>query len=128
MKPSYFLFVNAVAYIGLGILCAVAPWKTAELIGLNLIGPKGLVEYLAVYGGLEFGLGLFFAYSFFNPLTHKTAIIFATFLYSGIVAFRGLGMIFYSSPTEDLGWLLYSVEITCLVLSILILRSSKFRI
>ena len=122
MKPKHFIFINAVAYLVLGLWCALSPYKTAEMIGLGLVGAKGLAEYIAVYGGLEFGLGLFYAYSYFNPRTYRTGTIFSVCLYGGIVAYRGLGMLAYRSPTQDVGWLLYSIEISCFVLAVIMLR------
>jgi hypothetical protein len=124
MKPETFLAINAAGYIILGLLCAFAPHYTAELVGFALPNAKGLVEYIAVYGGLEFGMGIFFAFTFFFKNLGNAGVLFSLCLYSAIVAFRTLGMI-VNAPTQDFGWLLYSLEVCCFIISLALWRRAK---
>ena len=56
----FFLAFVGIAYIGLGIWCAVAPEKTSKAVGFALQPGQGQSEFLTVYGGLEVALGLLF--------------------------------------------------------------------
>lgn len=121
MKQSTFLIINGVGYMILGLLCAIAPGWTAELVGFALTGTKGLAEYVAVYGGLEFGIGIFFLICCSAGL-QRAGTIFALCLYGGLVGFRSSAMLFYRSPTTDIGWALFGLEVTFLFLSVAVYR------
>ena len=122
MNTRTYLIVNGVGYLALGLWCVLQPYKTSDLIGLMIIGNKGLAEYAAVYGGLEFGLGIFYLLSVFRAELSHAAIVFSCCLYGGIVLFRGGAMALYDAPTTDIGWVLFVLEITLFVASILLLR------
>lgn len=117
-----YLWANGVGLALLGVCCAIAPDATAELIGLKLIGPKGTAEYISVYGGIEFGLGLFFVLAALRTEFQRAGLILGLFMYASIVVFRGGSMIF-NGATSDFGWLLYSVEVSCFVVALALMRS-----
>lgn len=118
MTPAFFLTINGIGYLVLGLACAILPEETARLVGLALIGPKGLAEYVAVYGGLEIGMGAFFLLCRRQGMT-RPGLLFALCLYAGLVGLRTAAMI-ANGPTSDLGWALFSLECLFLVVSIVL--------
>ena len=47
-----------VTYLCLAVWCALQPVGTSQAIGFQIASGSGHSEYLTVYGGLQFGLGL----------------------------------------------------------------------
>ncbi len=118
MSIKIYLYVNAFLYIVFGIWCAVSPEWTAAAVGFALPGAQGFAEYVAVYGGLEFGVGVFFLLCALRPSLAKAGILFGTCFYSGICIFRtiallqvglaiGAGMNFYITECIFTLWSLY---------------------
>jgi Domain of unknown function (DUF4345) len=116
-----YLGVNGIAYLVLGAWCAIDPHRTSEMIGFQLDGAKGLAEYFAVYGGLEVGMGTFFLASLLRRDLRSAAIFFGVCLYGGIVLFRGISLAL-NGPTSGVGWMLYALEISCLVAGLLLVK------
>ena len=105
-----YLGFNAVMYLILGAWCALAPEFTAQSVGLSYIGMKGIAEYVAVYGGLEFGIGVFYLLSLFQPKLREGVILFSLCLYMGLSMFRTGSLIRFGSEIEN-GWYFYFTEI-----------------
>jgi hypothetical protein len=85
-----YLAVNALLYLVLGAWCALDPLGTARFVGLAPTGPAGQSEWLAVYGGLELGLGVFYAWATLRPALRGAALLFSACLYAGIAGLRGV--------------------------------------
>ncbi|MBK7644410.1 MAG: DUF4345 family protein [Planctomycetes bacterium] len=90
---ALYLGFNALMYVALGLWCAIAPQQTSAFVGLQPTGAGGQSEYLAVYGGLEFGLGVFFAWAVAVPEYRRAALLMSVLLYFGIVAFRTIAVL-----------------------------------
>ncbi|MGE0760121.1 MAG: hypothetical protein AB7O38_24120 [Pirellulaceae bacterium] len=87
----FFLAFVGIAYIGLGIWCALAPEKTSKAVGFALRPGQGQSEFLTVYGGLEVALGLLFLW----PLCKREEVAFPLFaclvVHGCLVLFRTIG-------------------------------------
>lgn len=118
---TIFLALNGIILALLGVLCAVAPVETSEMIGLRLIGAKGIAEYTSVYGGIEFGLGLFFCLGIYRKDFRYPGLMLSLLMYGSIVVYRGAAMVIHG-PTSDVGWFLYSLEVSCFIASIILLK------
>lgn len=88
MDALLFLWINAVLYIGFGIWCFLHPTTTSNFVGFSLLHASGKSEFLAVYAGLELGLGLFFLACTQTASLTYAGILFGTLMYSGINFFR----------------------------------------
>lgn len=117
----FYLLANAFIYIGLGIWCTFSPQKTAKGIAISPEGQQGLAEYIAVYGGLQVALGLFFLWTAFSPERHYTGILFATIVYSCLVFFRSFS-IFSHGSNLDTGWYFYGFEGVMFLAALILLR------
>ncbi len=82
-----YLWLNALLYIALALWCTLAPESTAQAVGFTALTPAGQTEFLAVYGGMEFGIGLLFAY-FARSRHPRNGLVMALLFYAPIVAWR----------------------------------------
>lgn len=88
-----FLGANAALYFALAIWCSFWVTKTATAQGFIELTPSGRAEYLTVYGGLQVGLGLFFAICAWNPRLSEAGLIMALCVYPALVLWRAAGLI-----------------------------------
>lgn len=91
MLPIY-LWFNAVLYAGFALWCTFAVTKTAAAIGYVGLNNGGRAEYMTVYGGLQLGLALFFAYCAYTPRLQGVGVVFGLCLYVPIVLWRMIGL------------------------------------
>jgi len=87
MTQTY-LFINAALYLLLSLWCVVSPVSTAAFIGFSTTSAAGQSEWLAVYGGLQGALGIFFLHAGLSERHQWSAILLACYLYTGLVALR----------------------------------------
>jgi hypothetical protein len=85
---SIFLWFNALMYLALGVWCTLLPSKTAETIGFAFTKPGARSEYITVYGGMEFGLGVFFLLAALNPVWREGGLLLGLVLYGGLALWR----------------------------------------
>lgn len=88
-----YLFLNAFAYIGFALWCAIAPVTTANAIGLQFRSGSGRSEYITVYGGLEMGVALFFLVAAMQPKYQEAGLLFAVLFYGGLIVFRAYTLV-----------------------------------
>ena len=91
-----YLWVNALLYIVFAVWCTLLWQRTAQHLGYVEFTNAGNSEYLVVYGGLQLGMGLFFAISALKPTLHQAGLLFAVLLYSCIVVYRLITVIVFS--------------------------------
>ena len=91
MIAKTYLAIVALLYIGLALWCSFQPNITSEKVGFKLIGGSGRSEFLAVYGGLEFGLALVLLASLFRPETVGYGLIACVLIHASLVVFRSIG-------------------------------------
>lgn len=93
---KWFLALVGLTYCGLGIWCSVQPEKTSGVVGFTLQRGGGQSEFMTVYGGLEFGLGLIFLLPLFRPSDVSFALLACLLLHGCLVAFRTISFVLFS--------------------------------
>lgn len=88
MELTIYLAINAILYLLFGLWCAISPEYTSTAVGLQIPAQQGFTEYIAVYGGLEFGVGVFFLLSVLKANLRLPGVVFGTCFYCGLAAFR----------------------------------------
>lgn len=83
-----YLVLNAVIYLGLGAWCTLDPGGTSRAIGFTFAKAAARSEYVTVYGGLEVGLGLFFAVAAWQESLRPAGLLFALLTYGCLALFR----------------------------------------
>lgn len=126
MITSAYLWLNAVMYLALGAWCAVKPASTAKALGFVQMDNAGRTEFLTIYGGLQMGLGAFFAVCAGFAAYRLSGIVFAVLLYSGIVMFR-LGAMWRIAPIAPNTRLLATFEVLLLLGAVALLAVSGVR-
>jgi hypothetical protein len=100
MTAAY-LWFNAAMYVVFGLWCALRLDGTAQNLGYIALSNSGRSEYFTVYGGLQWGLGLVFAWLAFKPELHRTGLLVALALYAPIVLHRTISLLRFG-PVETL--------------------------
>ena len=85
---AIYLYVNAGLYALFAGLCTLNARGTATSLGYLTLSSGGRSEYLVIYGGLQFGLAIFFALLASRPSMHAVGLMFALSLYLPIVIYR----------------------------------------
>lgn len=95
MTKAY-LLLNAVLYFLLVLWCTFKHGQTSKASGFAALDNSGHSEYLVIYGGLQLGLAIFFAYLASSESLHRTGIMLSLMLYLPIVIYRIITVIAYS--------------------------------
>jgi hypothetical protein len=90
-----YLWFNAIAFVAFAAWCGLSAEPTAQALGFTAMNAGGRTEYLAVYGGLQLGIGLLFAWTALARERGRFGLMLALALYAPIVAFRLLGLLRY---------------------------------
>jgi hypothetical protein len=120
-----YLWFNALLYIGLAIWCTVAPDATAQAVGFTALTPSGQTEFLAVYGGMEFGIGLLFAY-FAVSGQPRNGLVLGVAFYGPIVLWRAFAISRYG-PLESTTIGLAAAEWVLLLLGVALFLRQRSR-
>lgn len=109
MTARVFLAIVGLAYLFLAGWCAFKPDQTSASVGFTLQKGSGQSEFLTVYGGLEFALGVVFLLPMILPARTGDALMLCLWLHACLVVFRTWGFTtFQGIPT--LTYALASVE------------------
>lgn len=121
-----YLAFNAVLYAAFALWCAIAPQQTANFLGLTPANPAGESEYLAVYGGLQAGLAVFYALAVFLPEHRKAALLLSLTMYGGIVLLRTMAGLRLGFGELGNARFAYGLEIVLLIAAlVLVLRGAR---
>ena len=91
-----FLAVVGALYIGLSILCTLRPEKSADAVGFALRPGSGQSEFLVVYGGLEFALGLAFLMPLVRSSETAASLALCAMVHGCLVLFRAASFFWFS--------------------------------
>jgi hypothetical protein len=114
---SLYLWINALMYAVFAAWCALRLDETSRNLGYAALSNSGRSEYLTVYGGLQWGLALMFAWFAFKPELHRTGLLVAIVLYAPIVLHRAISLLRFA-PVESLTRIVAGLEIAMLVAAI----------
>jgi len=117
------LALSAAVFAAAGALFLAAPGVLA-LAGIGLAGATADGDVRAVYGGLELGLGIFFAGAVARPAWHRPALLAAALAFGGLAAGRLLSGLVVGPP-EPLGLTLLAAEVAGLALALAALRRTR---
>lgn len=120
MLTTYLGF-NALLYAAFSLWCIIAPQQTSDFLGLSLSGAAGKSEYLAVYGGLQAGLAVFYSIAAFTQEHRRAALLLSLALYGGIVALRTIAGIQLGFTELGNARFAYGLEIALLLAAIILL-------
>jgi hypothetical protein len=114
---AIYLYVNAAMYALFALWCALRLDSTARNLGYTALSNSGRSEYFTVYGGLQWGLALVFAYLAIKPELHRPGLLVSIALYAPIVLHRTISL-FRFGPVESMTRMVAGLEIVMLVAAI----------
>ncbi len=94
MTKVFLTFVG-LAYLGLAGWCSFQPDKTSKAVGFTLTPGSGQSEFLVVYGGLEFALGLIFLWPLYRPEEVAFPLFVCLVVHASLVLFRTISFFVY---------------------------------
>ncbi len=90
--PRAVLLTIAAVFVAFGVAFLLAPDKLGSYVDLSASVNTGRTELRAVYGGLELGLGVFFALSALRKNWHVPALVAALLAFIGLAGARIYGI------------------------------------
>lgn len=95
MTARVFLAIVGLAYLLLAGWCALRPDQTSASVGFTLQKGSGQSEFLTVYGGLEFALGVVFLLPLIRPANTSFALALCLWIHVCLVVFRSVGFVMF---------------------------------
>lgn len=99
-----YLAIVGLLYLYLAMYCALAPQKASKLVGFSLEPGTGQSEFLTVYGGLEFGLGLIFLLPLLKDAYAEPILLSCLVLHASLVLFRTIGYLSFSGISPGVAY------------------------
>ncbi len=90
-----FLTLVGAAYLILALWCSISPEKTSRSIGFTRQSGAGESEFLTVYGGLQFALGLAFLWPWVRTQDLPLALGLCVVVHGSLVLFRTISFALY---------------------------------
>lgn len=90
-----FLTTVGLAYLSLSAWCVMQPHSTARSVGFELTPGSGESEYLVVYGGLQFALGVVFVRVLGRRSEPVKLLEMCVIVHASLVAFRTWGFVVF---------------------------------
>ncbi|MBL4609003.1 MAG: DUF4345 family protein [Pseudomonadales bacterium] len=75
-----FLLVSVFVWLPYGLMCFFFPSVVGEFNGMQALGDTGLIEFKAIYGGLQSGMGLLVLMAVMNSRFERPALLMLMFL------------------------------------------------
>jgi hypothetical protein len=123
MAAAY-LWINAAFYVMFAIWQTLSPSRTAAAVGYATLDNSGRSEYLVIYGGLQFGLAAFFAWTASQAALNRIGVIFALCLYAPIAIYR-LVTIGRYWPVSRVTLIVGALEIALLIGAIFVISAMR---
>ncbi len=87
-----FLLITGIVFAGFGLYCFFDPMLLSRATGMGLSTPTAIIEAKAMYGGLQFSMGLYLVYSSFQIHRVSQALLVLVFLFAGLAGARAYGL------------------------------------
>jgi hypothetical protein len=98
---------NGAAFALYGLVCVFSPEIVGESSGMELPGPSSLTEVVAMYGGLQMGIGLLFLSCAFRPARVEGGLRLMVVLLGSLALARTVGLLAYGFSAYNVGALVY---------------------
>jgi hypothetical protein len=115
MARTVLLLLTA-TYLGLGVFCLARPEFAAAGVGLPWADASGRSEFLAVYGGLQLGFGIYFLLGMLRPGLTGPALLAGLCFHAAIVPVRLPSIFMSDASIRPLTYVLASAEVVLALL------------
>jgi hypothetical protein len=110
------LILNGLTFIIYGLACAFDPSLPAGYIGMELGQAGGHVEFLAMYGGLQTALGIFFLYCGLHSGSRMAGLKCLALFFGGLGLARLVGLLTHGVDNYNLAAACYELGVALLAL------------
>jgi hypothetical protein len=114
---AIYLYFNAAMYALFALWCTLRLDATSSNLGYSVLSNSGRSEYLTVYGGLQWGLGLVFLYKATRPDLQRVGLVVAICLYAPLVLHRTVSLVRFA-PVEPLTRIVAGLEVVMRVVAL----------
>ena len=98
-----FLIISVFIWLPYGLFCFFLPEFASLFNGVEPANETGLIEFRAIYGGLQSGMGLMTLYALYNSRLERPVLFMFIFLCGGM----GLGRFMASDFSADVSFYTY---------------------
>lgn len=119
------LVVTGLAFASYGFACLVSPSLVAQYSGMELPTVSAITEVVAMYGGLQLGVGLLFLACAAHPTRTTLGLVVMVAVVGSLAMGRSIGLLVHGSSQYNLGALVY--EGTTALAGLLALRLHRSR-
>ena len=98
MGAKIFLGLNALIFVGYGLVCLASPSVVAEQTGMQLATGVAAAEVRAMYGGLQIAVGLLALAGLVRPALQPAVLLALVFLFFGLASGRLIGILVEPDP------------------------------
>jgi hypothetical protein len=114
------LGITGLAFAGYGLVCLFVPTLVADYSGMLLPDASALTEVVAMYGGLQTGMGALFLFAALRPAHLREGLFVLTVLVGSLAFARSMGLMAHGATPYNLGAVVY--ELTTTALAVIALR------
>jgi hypothetical protein len=119
------LGITAIALTSYGLVCFFVPEIPAGYIGFDLTNADARIEVIAMYGGLEIGVGLYCLLGILKPELYKASLLLVILSLGGIAIGRIYGLVLTSESVTSYTYGAMCYEISSSVLAAVALRKAS---
>lgn len=101
------LFLVGIAFGLYGLMCLLDPQAVANYSGLELPNASARVEVVAMYGGLQFGLGVLFTLGAFRTSFFRTGLFVLIVTLGCLALGRAFGLWVYGASAYNVSALVF---------------------
>ena len=98
MAAKIFLGLNALIFVGYGLMCLASPAVVADQTGIQLATGVASTEVRAMYGGLQTAVGLLALAGAMRPALQPSVLFTLMFLFFGLASGRIIGILVDPDP------------------------------
>ena len=95
-----FLWLAAAMSVVAGLVYVVSPLLMTASAGFGELLPGGTTDVRATYGGLQLGLGIFFAWTALDPTRIRSGLVLALLIFGALASCRAVGVVLDASLNE----------------------------
>lgn len=120
MAAKIFLWLNALVFIGYGLVCLASPSVVADQTGMVLATGVASAEVRAMYGGLQTAVGLLALLGAVRPAMRATVLLVLGVLFFGLASGRAIGVLVETDPgTYNVAAMIFEAVFGALALTLL---------
>ena len=101
------LGANGATFALYGLVCVFSPEIVGKSAGMELPSPGSLTEVVAMYGGLQAGIGLVFLSAALRPVRVEDGLRLMVVLLGSLALARTVGLLAYGFSAYNVGALVY---------------------